>query len=152
MTSTTKPRKGKAEPDPQTGRPPAAPARPAAEAPSAEAAPSDTNGTGADAQTESPAGPPGSGPLKRGPIHRFRYHVPDGMLSVSVFDKVIERNAEEQVLYSVSVQRSYYSEKERKWLWTGYLRDGDVPVALVGLQEAYRFITNRKMPAEDTPF
>jgi hypothetical protein len=128
-------------------------ARPPADtAPQAEAPPSDTNGTGADAQPESPAAPPGNGPLKRGPIQRFRYQVPDGTLSVSVFEKAVERDGHEQFLYSVSVQRSYFDAKADKWQWTGYLRDGDVPVALVGLQDAYRFITNRKMPAEDIPF
>src|SRR5205823_2403387 len=115
---------------------------------------SDTNGNAEvpPQALEPTAAPPGNGPLKRGPLHRFRYQVPDGTLSVSVFDKVVERDGKEQVLYSVSVQRSYYSEKEQKWLWTGYLRDMDVPVALVGLQDAYRFITNRKMPAGDIPF
>ena len=74
------------------------------------------------------------------------------MLSVSIFEKTLERDGRDQLLFSVSVQRSFFSEKEQSWLWTSYLRDMDVPVALVGLQEAYRYITNRKMSQDDVPF
>jgi len=93
-----------------------------------------------------------NGSPKKGPSYRFRYPVHEGTLSVSVFERTLERDGREQLLFSVTVQRSYYSEKEKGWLWTSYLRDMDVPVALVGLTEAYRYICTRKMPDEDIPF
>jgi hypothetical protein len=111
---------------------------------------SDTNGT---APVENPAATATTAAVqKRGPLHRFRYSVSDGSLSASVFDKQLEREGKVSVVYSVSLQRSYYSEKDGKWLWTGYLREMDIPVALVALNAAYAFICNRKIPAEDCPF
>ena len=103
------------------------------------------------APNEQPAAP-NNGSVKKSPCCRFRYPVHDGVLSVSIFEKTLERDGREQLLFSVSVQRSYFSEKEQNWLWTSYLRDMDVPVALVGLQEAYRYIANRKMSQDDVPF
>lgn len=76
----------------------------------------------------------------------------EGTLSVSIFEKTLERDGREQLLFSVSVQRSYYSEKEKGWLWTNYLRDMDVPVAVIGLTEAYRYVCTRRMPEDDIPF
>lgn len=84
--------------------------------------PSDTNGNGD----------------QKGPLHRFHYPVYNGTLSVSIFDKEINTDNGSKTVYSVSVQRSYTKDKVKEW--TYYLRDSDLPVAAIGLHEAFRWI------------
>ncbi len=98
-----------------------------------------------------------NGPRKL-PLKRIYYSVFSGTLSVSVWDKTIQAQGGERTLYSVSVQRSYEENGQRKW--TSYLRDSDIPVAVIAMEDAYREINRLRQPVqpplsvgpEDIPF
>ena len=68
---------------------------------------------------------------KRKPVARFVF----GGVSVSVWQNEKGR--------SVSLQRAY-KDKDGNWAYTGSLNESDVPKAVAGLWEAYRFLTRRE--------
>lgn len=95
-------------------------------------------------RADAPSDPNGS--AKKLPVKRIYYSVFGGSLSVSVWDKVLQLKDGDRTVYSVSVQRSYEENGARKW--TNYLRESDLPVAVIALEDAYREINRLKQPVQ----
>lgn len=91
---------------------------------------------------------------KKGPLENLYFPIQGGSLCVSIWTKEFQNDNGNSVLYSVTVQRSYYKEKQRSY--TEYVRESDLPVALIALQQAYLRILELKQPQngqqESPPF
>lgn len=80
---------------------------------------------------------------KQPPMKRFWHPLSGGSLAVSVWSKATEDG--QKLLYSFSLQRSFYeSDRAEKPRWTSYLRDIDLPVAMLALQQAYFWVAEQR--------
>lgn len=70
----------------------------------------------------------------RSALKRFHYRLPGGWLHLCVWDKVVQIEGFPVTVYDVTMQRSYKEKGRRQW--TTFLREADLPVAAVALQEA----------------
>ncbi len=74
---------------------------------------------------------------KRKPVARFRYPTQGGILSVAVWDKVVEgKNGETRTLYSITLQRSFYCDDKKAFDYCDLFREVDLPAMMIVLQQA----------------
>jgi hypothetical protein len=108
--------------------------------------PPETNGTSRSEPVNGNGNANGNG---HQPIRRVRYPVVGGTLSVSVWPKTINTDSGTREVFNALLQRSYHDGQQ--WVWTHYLREGDLPVAALAIQEAYRLVAQLRQ-GEEVPF
>ena len=95
------------------------------------------------------AAPPSNNGSKKLPAHSFRYPVHEGNISFPIWDKEVQTQGGNRIVFSVSFERSYHDGKG--WQNTTSLRDMDIPVLVIGLQECWRKIMEMKGEMDRDP-
>lgn len=72
---------------------------------------------------------------KTGPTFKARY----GAVSVTCWENKFTVQGKEIVNFNVKVSRSY-KDRDNKWVETSGLRQNDLPKAIEGLKDAYRWL------------
>lgn len=75
------------------------------------------------------------------PIHSMDYPTHGGQISIGIWENLVGDGDDKRTIYAVSVSRSYNDGKE--WKNTKSFRGVDLPVVIVGLQDAYHWILSQ---------
>ncbi len=87
----------------------------------------------------------GSGGNK--PAASFRHHSAGGIVEVAVWSHEVQGDNGPFTSYSVTCSRSYKDGND--WKRTSSLRAGDIPLLLIALQDAFRWVCNERASAKE---
>jgi hypothetical protein len=71
-----------------------------------------------------------------------------GAVRASIFQNVIEKNGQSIKLPKVVIEVRYKDKTTNQWKGTNSLSINDIPKAILALQKAFEYLTDKKQPTE----
>ena len=71
-----------------------------------------------------------------------------GAVRASVFQNIIEKNGQSIKLPKVVIEVRYKDKTTNQWKGTNSMSINDIPKAILALQKAFEYLTDKKQPAE----
>ena len=71
-----------------------------------------------------------------------------GAVRASVFQNVLEKNGQSIKLPKVVIEVRYKDKTTNQWKGTNSLSINDIPKAILALQKAFEYLTDKKQPTE----